>query len=480
MLIPLVARTQGESWQLRDTFSAWRDALERLHGACGRGAGIEPALLPDHLDGVPQEQRSDALVDLVSQHMKSSWQGGIGRLVEDYFSTLSGENALWGTAENVPADLVEEEFLARHCVPFGDAPSLDEYRRRFAGRDDVASVLAKRHIGAGRFVLLRRLGIGAVGDVWEAYDRRDRTLVAIKIPRPDAVSRPDLLNRLAHEARLTRELDHPGIVNLDECRIEGSEPLYVMRLVSGRSFYAAIHDFHDSVPNRTPDEQRSLFQLLLEGLASACDAIGFAHSRGVVHCDLTPANIVLSPTGEAAILDWGSAQGIAAWGGRIDPAASRDEPCASLRDSTNEDAKPLGTFIGTPEYMAPEQITGAIDTRTDIFGLGAVLYEVLTGGPPYSWDSGRRPKDWPQHVRDARFSRPRHRNSAAPRKVEAVCIKAMSRDCERRYATMAELAAAIRRHSLPDARRGIGATVLRAFKRCFSDQSREAFDVRLP
>lgn len=465
MLIPLVARTQGESCQLRDTFSAWRDALERLRIARGQGANIEPALLPVHLDAVPQEQRSDAIVDLVSEHMKSSWQGGIGRLVEDYFSTLGRENSLWGTAENVPVDLVEEEFLARHCAPFGDVPSLDEYRRRFVGRDDVASVLAKRHIGARRFVLLRRLGIGAVGDVWEAYDRRNRTLVAIKIPRPDAVCRSDLLDRLAREARLTRELDHPGIVNLDECRIEGSEPLYVMRLVSGRSFYKAIRDYHDSAPNSTPDEQRSLFQLLLRGLASACDAMGFAHSRGVVHCDLTPANILLSPTGEAAILDWGSAQGIGAWGGRTHPAASRDEPFASQCDLTNEDAKSQGTFVGTPEYMAPEQITGTIDTRTDVFGLGAVLYELLAGTCPYSWERGQRPMGWSQYVRDARFPQPRHRNPAAPRKIEAICIKAMSRDCERRYATMAELAAAIRRHSSYDARRGIGETVRSAFKR---------------
>lgn len=465
MLIPLVARAYGESPVDRDGLSAWALAIRQLRSACGQNAVVDPEKLVEFLDEVPHEQRWDALLDLVSEHLMLSWRSDCGRRVEDYLSVLSTVDSRLASISTLPADLVEDEFLARYSVPFGDAPSLAEYRRRFANRDDVATLLEKRHVAAGRFVMLRKLGVGSVGDVWEGYDRRSRSFAAVKMPRPHVACRSHLLSCLAREAEVTSRLDHPGIVNLRECRVDNSEPLYVMRLASGCSFLAAIKDFHDPPSTCTADERRSLLNLLLTGLACACDAMDHAHSRGVVHCDLTPANIVLTSTGEPAILDWGFAR-------RCDsPSEARLEPVANASPTSaqcvaaNAGITETRVIAGTPDYMAPEQIAGTVDVRTDVFGLGAVLYEVLAGRAPYSWGVGGRPADWSRHVQEARFARPRRWNSAAPRALETVCIKAMARDPGQRYTSMAELAEAIRRYASDAAQPGVGAILRRAWRR---------------
>jgi tRNA A-37 threonylcarbamoyl transferase component Bud32 len=442
MLIPLVARVQGEACIMHDDFAAWSGAIRRLRAACLRDSHVDLRQLAGFLDEVPEEQRAEALLDLAHEHIAASWRSGQGQRVESYLSLLSEQDPQWGTVEQVPADLVESEFLARHGAPHGDALGLDEYRSRFAGREDIAALLTKRFVAGGRFVLRRRAGIGATGDVWEAYDRRERSIVALKIPRLDAVNRAHTFTSLAREAQITAALAHPGIVTLAEHRTDGEEPVYAMRFVVGRSFNAAIRDYHNSSQDGGPNERSAALRLLLGGLASACDAIQYAHDHNVVHGDLTPANIILAPAGEAAVLDWGSAR---------------------LREAPQTIG--LQNAVGTPEYMAPEQLGGRVDTRTDVFGLGAVLYETLTGAAPYSNNRDQHPEDWQHQVQEARYMRPRHRNSTAPRPLEAICLKAMERAPESRYVTAADMADAIRDYLRLSAEPGFAAAVRNAWRR---------------
>jgi serine/threonine protein kinase len=239
-----------------------------------------------------------------------------------------------------------------------------------------------------------------------------------------------------------------------------------MRFVAGNTYLAAIRELYEAATHDRRVEVQDRFRQLLSGLASTCDAMQYAHVRGVAHGDVTPANILITATGEAAIIDWGNARMLAATGASL---GRRDGPDPAARMLRISAVMPSTRHVitGTPEYMAPEQLCGSIDAGTDIFGLGAVLYEMLTGKSPYMRDGGRRSTDWGQAVFEARFERPRRSNPAASRSLEAVCLKAMARDRERRFATMADFAAAIRQCLRVSTRSSFGAVAYRTWRRLF-------------
>lgn len=448
MLVPLVARLQGQLRRDIDPYAAWALALEHLREDWSQGREVEPRQLGSYLRDVPPDQRRDAVLDLVAEHLQLAWRAGRGQLLEAYFPVLGAAVPDLATAATLPTDLIEDEFLARHIVPHGDAPTVAEYERRFPARADVVRLLRRRHLAAGRFVMLAKRGQGASGEVWETFDRSQQTVVAIKLPRGDASDRRQLLLHFAREAQLTAGLNHTGIVHLHECRVAGTEPLYVMRLADGPSLSDEIRGYHRPPATSTPLERQSLFDRLLSCLASACDAAGYAHAHGVVHCDLKPGNIVLESTGQGAILDWGLARGI---GVAQSALSSREallmpEPFVADRAPPNRADPAALQIAGTPDYMAPEQLADVADERTDVFGLGATLYEILAGRAPHSWSDGLRPANWPRLVQEARFARPRRWNPTVPRALEDICLKALARDPRQRYQSPAELAQVVRRH----------------------------------
>ena len=156
---------------------------------------------------------------------------------------------------------------------------------------------------------------------------------------------------------------------------------------------------------------------------NVANAVAFAHSRGVAHCDLKPGNVIVGDFGEAVILDWGMARRLG-----------------------HPDAGARGAVAGTPDYMAPEQTDGFADERSDVFGLGAVLYELLTARSPQGWQEGARPSDWVEKVRAARFERPRQIDPDASRALEAICLRALQRDPTQRYPSAAQFALELKRY----------------------------------
>jgi serine/threonine protein kinase len=248
-------------------------------------------------------------------------------------------------------------------------------------------------------------------------------MVALKEPRAGCRDCPATLRHFADEARVTAGLDHPGIVCLHEFHSGGAtRPCYVMRLVTGRTLAERIRDLHQPPFDRTPSETRLLRHELLRALVCVAEAVAFAHSRGVIHCDLKPGNVIVGDFGEAVILDWGMARQL----GRHDPDAR-------------------GAVGGTPDYMAPEQADGTPDARSDVFGLGGILYELLTARSPQGWQEGARPSDWREKVRAARFERPRDIDPDASKVLEAVCLRSLHRDPAQRYQTGAEFALEVKR-----------------------------------
>jgi serine/threonine protein kinase len=208
-----------------------------------------------------------------------------------------------------------------------------------------------------RYEVHELLGRGGMGAVYRATDRILKRDVAIKV-LPAEVDQRDVIRRLEREAQVLASLEHPGIVAVHDAGSLGDgRPFYIMRLVRG-------HRLDEQVRAESRGQR-------LRRFLAICDAVSFAHSRGVIHRDLKPSNIMVGEFGEVLVLDWGVAK-VAG-----DHTADHSAGASSSRDRTGD-----GVAVGTPGFMAPEQISGdrsRIDVRADVFGLGAVLRDLLGG-----------------------------------------------------------------------------------------------------
>ncbi len=219
------------------------------------------------------------------------------------------------------------------------------------------------------FKVLGRLGEGGMGEVLRVHDPIFDRLLALKVMRPELAARRDARERFVREARATAALEHPGIVPVHTYGVlPDGRPYFTMRQIRGHTLERVIRALHGAEqPEGRPWTRRralTVFQRI-------CETLAYAHARGTVHRDLKPANVMLGPFGEVLVLDWG---------------------LAALGDDllTSEPARPdltrVGAVSGTPRYMAPEQARGdrdAIGPRTDVFALGLMLFELLTGRPAY-------------------------------------------------------------------------------------------------
>lgn len=299
--------------------------------------------------------------------------------------------------------------------------------------------------GAGdsrdRYTLSHLHAKGGMGQVWLARDASLGREVALKELRPEQVGNQAGWARFLHEAKVTGQLEHPGIVPVYELAEggHGLTPYYTMRFIRGTTLSEATRNYHD---RRAAGEADSLgLRELLNCFVGVCNAISYAHSRGVIHRDLKGQNIVLGEFGEVMVLDWGLAK-LAGHAGEetgLGPGPLETENLSGYEETQH------GQVLGTPAYMAPEQALGQLeklDARTDVYGLGAVLYEILTGRPPFV---GASVKELLRKVREEEPDSPREFNPALPQALQAVCLRALAKRPEGRYSTAAELAQEVRR-----------------------------------
>lgn len=267
----------------------------------------------------------------------------------------------------------------------------------------LVDIAAMPDLPGDRYTLQEPLGEGGMGTVYAAYDEALDREVAIKLIREDADEA--LAERLRHEARVLARLEHPGIVPVhDVGRLADGRLYYVMKRVRGETLTRCLETM-------TNVERRlAIFERV-------CEAVAFAHRRGIMHRDLKPDNVMVGAFGEVLLVDWGMAKLL----GEID-AASR----AAAGFIARSGGRTLsGTVIGTPGFMAPEQARGeAVDARADVHALGAILFQMLVDRPP--------PLDGTAHAELQR------RRDLAKR-VRAVCAKAMATTAGARYADAAEL-----------------------------------------
>ncbi len=286
-----------------------------------------------------------------------------------------------------------------------------------------------------RYAPRRHHASGGLGDVFVAQDQELDREVALKRIQPRHADEPGAQARFEREAEITGRLEHPGVVPLyGRGRDADGRPYYAMRFIRGRSLRAAIEEFYKpDKAKKNPAERAVAFRGLLQRFTAACNTVAYAHSRGVVHRDLKPDNIMLGPYGETLVVDWGLAKYV----GRNEPV--RDLAEESVRPAALPDGETTqtGATVGTPAFMSPEQARGqtaAVGPASDVFSLGATLYQLLTGRPPY--------QGWQALVDGAagKFSPPRQVRRDAPPTLEAICLKAMAFRPEERYATAMDLA----------------------------------------
>ncbi|HVY49535.1 MAG TPA: serine/threonine-protein kinase [Minicystis sp.] len=271
--------------------------------------------------------------------------------------------------------------------------------------------------------LYPELGRGAMGRVHPAVDRNLLRPVALKRLAKELAVEPFYRDGFVAEAQMTGQLEHPNIVPVHELGVsEEGVPYFTMKLVQGVGFDAWLRARPPGSPERMADG--------LEIFLKICDAIAYAHDRGVIHRDLKPENIMVGTFGQVYVMDWGLAR------------LTKSRPRSGSRAQMEAPGP-----VGTPEYMSPEQARGdprEMDERTDVFGLGAVLYKIVTGQLPYGRVSNadeilalaRAGKTVPVESSVRR---------ALPKRIAAIIDKAIAVDPRERYATVVELAADVRR-----------------------------------
>ncbi|KIG13600.1 Serine/threonine protein kinase PrkC, regulator of stationary phase [Enhygromyxa salina] len=285
---------------------------------------------------------------------------------------------------------------------------------------------------------------GGIGEVWRAFDEVLRREVALKRLKHDQADHADHRAHFLREAQITGQLEHPGIVPLYDyrCDDDGSRCFYTMRFVQGRTLSEVISAFHQRRIETGESLRSAAFFQLLEYFGSVCNTIGFAHSKGIVHRDLKGDNVVVGNFGEVVVLDWGLAKRLDA----PEPAAAGDRaPSPAGPPSLVSVTSTMpGERLGTPAYMAPEQALGLndrIDQRTDVYGLAAILYEILTSRPPFRGDDVLSVMDAVAHEPP---SRPSKWVADVPLTLERICLRGLDKSMDARQQSVLELAAQVR------------------------------------
>jgi len=309
------------------------------------------------------------------------------------------------------------------------------------GRQAQATVRLLGDEGS-RYEDLGLLGIGGMGEVRRVRERDLNRTLAMKIIKPDVMAKKLSLARFIEEAQVNAQLQHPSIIPVHELgRLPDGRYYFTMQEIRGRELDDAITSVHaaSSESWHYDDEGWSLRQLIT-ALQKACQAVGYAHARGVIHRDLKPSNIMVGRDGEVFVVDWGIAK---VKGHRVlEDGVERDVAVVETDRSVDaSQSTRVGAVTGTPAYMSPEQAEGKIDcisARSDVYALGAILYKILTGRVPYQ---GRRVWQILMAVLKADLVAPSKATTRkVPEALEEICVRALSANPEHRYADASMIA----------------------------------------
>ena len=289
-----------------------------------------------------------------------------------------------------------------------------------------------------RFGVFDFIDGGGLGSVFTGRDELLKRDAAIKFLQKPHAGNPDIVKQFKTECEITSRLDHPGIVPIyGHGKLPDGQPYYVMRRIAGQNLKEYADRIHEKLsPSAPTSEQRLELHSLLSTFVSVCRTIHYAHCRGVIHRDIKPANIMLGKHGEAMVLDWGLAQSV-----------DRDEKHQTTEETLSVTFNKMvqNSAAGTPVYMSPEQHvgTGDVSILSDVYSLGATLYVLLSGSPPF--EAKTLPELKKKVVHGKRVSLRSKYKWLSPA-LQAICDKAMSVQPEDRYLTAMDLALDIERY----------------------------------
>ena len=276
---------------------------------------------------------------------------------------------------------------------------------------------------------------GGIGKIWRAYERKLNRIIAVKKIRQDLAAVPSIQQRFFREARITGQLYHPGIIPVYQLMDHGKHSCYSMPLLNGTTLTKKIEEYHR---DRAQNESRfSDFLRLLEAFVAICNTIAYAHSKDIIHRDLKSDNVMLGEFGEVTVLDWGLAKCLDEEVDDLDAVELGIRSRSTL--STLE-----GQRLGTPSFMSPEQASGALEKvgkPSDIYGLSAILYEVLTGRPPFAKESVEATL---AAVISEEVEPPSRFNSDVPVELEHLCVSGLSKATALRPASARRLGKSVR------------------------------------
>ena len=348
-----------------------------------------------------------------------------------------------------PDTRVRDVVCPRCSVPIGSGANQRDQRTGRPGSEPTVDVTPGRggDAPADSSAMLRitaigeryaKLGLHAVGGLGEVYLARDEQLdrqVALKEMQERHADASEKRERFLLEGCVTGRLEHPGIVPVYSLGADSAgRPFYTMRFIRGRSLNKAIKLMHRREDLQIHPSDSSL-RSVLQSFIATCHAIEYAHSRGVLHCDLKPDNIMVGKFGETYVVDWGMAR---VEGDALVSYQNDGETPLRLWRSVTQGRQ--GSAMGTPAYMSPEQACGdwkRLKEAGDVFSLGATLYQILTGVPPYMGESVTEVLNL---AAAGTFPSPREVAPRIPRPLEAICLKAMAERPEHRYSSAQQLA----------------------------------------
>ncbi len=292
----------------------------------------------------------------------------------------------------------------------------------------LRSVVDLPDLSQTHYRLGERIASGGMATIYKAEDTRLNRTVAVKVLSSTNCT-DEFIARMSQEAKVIASLEHPGIVPIhDFGRLPDGRVFYVMKYVEGKT----LESFVESEPSLTA--RLRVFQKVVE-------AVSFAHSRQIIHRDLKPANIMVGAYGEVLVMDWG----IAAQLESKSRSPIRKVVDFVLEQTSKQEGEEIdtahGTLLGTPAFMSPEQARGEsemIGQRSDIYSLGAVLYFLLTGRPPFQ---GTSAQEIAERAAAGELIPPREVDRSIQKQIEAVCLKAMAVEPDARYQTSTELSA---------------------------------------
>tara|TARA_R110002049_G_scaffold4601_5_gene31998 strand:- start:10009 stop:11973 length:1965 start_codon:yes stop_codon:yes gene_type:complete len=285
-----------------------------------------------------------------------------------------------------------------------------------------------------RWRLLRLLASGGIGEVWIAEDQLLMRKAAIKRLRPETAHLPSVQDRFLREARITAQLTHPCTVSVIDLIEDGADSYYAMTLVEGETLREHVAQFHRKMRHDTDAASSELFTLLRHWVAVA-RTIAYAHSSGFLHRDIKSENVVVGAYGQVTVIDWGLAKRIE----DTEPNESVDLQTDQLYPTATQ-ATRSGLRLGTPPFMSPEQAHGdveAVDRRTDTYALSGLLYEILTGQPPFV---GNDADAVMEAVKSQPPADPRTLKPFLPLRLCQICLQGLAKDKNDRHQSAAVLA----------------------------------------